>query len=166
MVSFQCDDSDIKGGQEKGRSARDSTIATLSIYDLLPVSLLWWGGRPFSFYEILVITIRRKGILRRKVKMNEAKKAENSNGKDGPEQSATITGRIYAKALELLEEQPEGVRFTELRAKIEEAYPSFHPKTVNGCVWKLVQKFPEKVYKPSRGVYRLVKYEATDVDTP
>jgi hypothetical protein len=116
------------------------------------------GGRPFSFYEILAIAILWKRILKRKGKMNESKKAEKSKGKDEPKPSFTITGRIYAKALELLEQHPEGLRFTELRSKIEEAYPSFHPKTVNGCVWKLVQKFPNKVYKPSRGRYRLLKY--------
>jgi hypothetical protein len=81
-------------------------------------------------------------------------------------QFSTITGRIYAKALELLEQHPEGLRFTELRSKIEEAHPNFHPKTVNGCVWKLVQKFPDKVYKPFRGRYRLLKYQSSDVDTP
>ncbi|MFX1510167.1 MAG: hypothetical protein ACFFBR_07695 [Promethearchaeota archaeon] len=98
--------------------------------------------------------------------MNETKKAENATGKNGPQQPSTITGRIYAKALELLEQHPEGIRFTELRSAIEEAYPSFHPKTVNGCVWKLIQKFPDKVYKSSRGVYRLLKYKSIDVDTP
>ncbi len=98
--------------------------------------------------------------------MTQTKEAENSSGKNGLKQPSSITGRIYAKALELLEQHPEGLRFTELRSKIAEAYPSFHPKTVNGCVWKLVQQFPDKVYKPSRGRYRLVKYQSTDVDTP
>jgi hypothetical protein len=28
---------------------------------------------------------------------------------------------------------------------IEEAYPDFHPKTINGCVWKLIQLYPEKI---------------------
>ena len=81
-------------------------------------------------------------------------------------QSPTITGRINAKAFELLEQHPEGLRFTELRSMIEESDRSFHPKTVNGCVWKLVQKFPDKVYKPSRGLFRLLKYKDTDTDTP
>jgi hypothetical protein len=98
--------------------------------------------------------------------MNETKKTEKSLIKNGPKQPSTITGRIYAKALELLEQHPEGLRFTELRGKIEKAHPSFHPKTVNGCVWKLVQKYPDRVYKPSRGRYRLLKYKTTEVDTP
>jgi len=38
---------------------------------------------------------------------------------------------------------------------IQKAYPDFHPKTINGCVWKLVEKFPEKVYKPEKGLFML-----------
>lgn len=91
--------------------------------------------------------------------MNEAKRAKSS-GTDGPMQSSKVTERINAKAFELLEQHPEGLRFTELRSKIEESDRSFHPKTVNGCVWKLIQRFPDKVYKPSRGLFRLVKYKS------
>lgn len=74
----------------------------------------------------------------------------------------TITGRINAKALTLLEQHPEGLRFTVLRSLIEASDRSFHPKTVNGCVWKLVEKFPDKVYKPSRGLFRLLKYKTDE----
>ena len=70
---------------------------------------------------------------------------------------STITGRIYVKALELLEEHPEGLHWSELLSKIKESDPSFHPKTVNGCVWKLVERFPDKVYKPTKGLFRLLK---------
>ena len=74
--------------------------------------------------------------------------------------SKPITHRINEIALELLEQHPEGLRWSALLSKIEDSDPSFHPKTVNGCVWKLVEKFPDKVYKPSRGLFRLVKYES------
>jgi len=74
-------------------------------------------------------------------------------------QPLNITERINVKALELLDQHPEGLRFSELRAKIEESDRTLHPKTVNGGVWKLVQKFPDKVYKPSRGFFRLLKYK-------
>ena len=81
-------------------------------------------------------------------------------------QSSTITGRITATAFELLEQHPEGIRWSELNAKIEASDPGFHPKTVNGTVWKLVEKFPDKVYKPSKGLFRLRKYESAEVDAP
>ena len=74
---------------------------------------------------------------------------------------STITGRINAKALELLEQHPEGLRWSELLSKIKEYDPTFHPKTVNGCVWKLVEKYPDKVYKPTKGLFRLMKYRSS-----
>ena len=80
--------------------------------------------------------------------MNKTKKA------------STITGRINAKALELLDEHPEGLRWSELLSKIIASDKSFHPKTVNGSVWKLVEHFPDKVYKPSKGIFRLLKYKS------
>jgi hypothetical protein len=70
----------------------------------------------------------------------------------------TITGRIYIKALELLDQSPEGIRWKDLNEAIQKSYPGFHPKTINGCIWNLKQKFPDKVYKPSKGVFRLIKY--------
>ena len=76
----------------------------------------------------------------------------------------TVTGRINAKAFRLLAQHPEGLRWSELLAKIKKGDPSFHPKTVNGCVWKLVDKFPDKVYKPSKGLFRLRKYKSSRRD--
>lgn len=70
----------------------------------------------------------------------------------------TITGQINTKALELLSQNPEGLRWSALTTKLRQADPSWHPKTINGCIWKLVEKFPDKVYKPSKGLFRLVKY--------
>ena len=74
-------------------------------------------------------------------------------------QSSRVTERIYAKAFELLEKHPEGLRWKELLTMIKESDQNFHPKTVNGCVWKLVQKYPDRIYKPSKGLFRLLKYK-------
>ena len=73
--------------------------------------------------------------------------------------SSKVTHRINAKAFDLLEKHQEGLRWSELLSKIKESDPTFHPKTVNGCVWKLVEKFPDKVYKTSKGLFRLLKYK-------
>ena len=73
---------------------------------------------------------------------------------------STVTGRIYAKIFELLDEHPEGLHWSELLSKIKASDSRFHLKTVNGCVWKLIEKFPDKVYKPSKGLFRLLKYKS------
>lgn len=70
-----------------------------------------------------------------------------------------VTQQINSLALEILEKHPQGVRWADLLKQIEANNPSFHPKTINGCVWKLVEKFPDRVYKPQKGLFRLVKYK-------
>lgn len=72
--------------------------------------------------------------------------------------STKATERIEATALQLLEENPEGLRWADLNRLIEASDASLHPKTVNGTVWRLVARYPDRVHKPSRGVFRLKKY--------
>lgn len=81
-------------------------------------------------------------------------------GKSFIKTKESVTGRINATALELLKKNPQGLRWSELSAKIKESDRSFHPKTVNGCVWKLIEKFPDQVYKPEKGLFRLRKYKS------
>lgn len=71
----------------------------------------------------------------------------------------TIMGTIYSKALEIIEEKPEGIRWVDLLNKIGRAYPDFHPKTINGCVWRLTEKYPDKIYKSEKGRFRHIKYK-------
>lgn len=73
--------------------------------------------------------------------------------------SNTITGRINIKAFELLEENKKGVRWSDMLKQIQESDPNLHPKTINGCVWKLVENFPDEIYKPEKGLFRLKKYQ-------
>jgi hypothetical protein len=71
--------------------------------------------------------------------------------------SPLATHRIIATACSILEENPDGVRWSELLEKIRQAEPALHPKTINGCVWKLAERFPDEVWKPSKGVFQLKK---------
>lgn len=73
--------------------------------------------------------------------------------------SKPITTRINEIALALLEKHPDGVRWADLNKMIEGTDKSLHPKTVNGCVWKLPERFPDQVYKPEKGLFRLLKYK-------
>jgi transposase len=72
--------------------------------------------------------------------------------------SSKVTERIEATAFELLGQHPDGLRWADLNRLIEESDSAFHPKTVNGCVWKLVERYPDRVYKPSKGLFRLASY--------
>jgi hypothetical protein len=74
--------------------------------------------------------------------------------------SKPVTHRIYETIFDLLKKNPEGIRWSELNKKIMESDPSFHSKTVNGCVWKLIEKYPDKVYKPKKGLFRLRKFKS------
>ncbi|NTW33053.1 MAG: hypothetical protein HGB12_10575 [Bacteroidetes bacterium] len=70
-----------------------------------------------------------------------------------------ITHQIYDIIFSLLEKTPKGISWTVLASKIKEMEPNFHPKTINGCIWKLIEKYPDKVYKPEKGIFRLLKYK-------
>ncbi|MFA7319170.1 MAG: hypothetical protein WC022_01045 [Parcubacteria group bacterium] len=76
----------------------------------------------------------------------------------------TITDRMNETIFELLEQYPAGLRWSELLSKVKASDSSFHPKTINGSIWKLISKYPEKVYKPSKGVFRLLKYRSAKDD--
>lgn len=71
-----------------------------------------------------------------------------------------VTRIINEKALEIIGNNPEGIRWVDLIKQIQASDPSLHPKTINGCVWKLVEKYPDKVYKPKKGIFRLVKFRS------
>lgn len=71
----------------------------------------------------------------------------------------TITGQINQKAIELLSNSPEGIRWSEMLKLIQSAYPEFHPKTINGTVWKLVENNPNEVYKPEKGLFKHTEYK-------
>jgi len=77
---------------------------------------------------------------------------------------AKIGKQIIEKALEILEEKPEGIRYAELVRQISTANTSFKINTIHGTVWNLDQRFSDQVYKPSRGLYRLKKFRDPETD--
>lgn len=72
--------------------------------------------------------------------------------------SETKTGRVYKAIFEILEKHPDGIRWSDLIKMIEKTDPSLHPKTINGCIWKLLEKYPDDVCKPEKGLFKLRKY--------
>jgi hypothetical protein len=77
---------------------------------------------------------------------------------------ANIGKRIIEVAFKILDANPEGVRYSELVRQVLASDDTFKENTIHGNVWDLSEKFPDKVYKPSRGLFRLTKYRdpATD----
>lgn len=73
--------------------------------------------------------------------------------------------RIRASAFELLSCHPGGLRFSELNRLIRQLDPTLKAKTVSNSIWNLDSANPDKVYKPIRGVYRLVSFR-DDGDAP
>jgi len=66
--------------------------------------------------------------------------------------------RITQKIKELLAGAPSGLRFSELIATLKAAFPEDPHGTITGTVWNIDIRFPEEIYKPSRGVFRLTKF--------
>lgn len=70
-----------------------------------------------------------------------------------------ITQKVYKIIFDALEKNREGLQWSELLKIIKEKDPTIHPKTANGLVWKMLEKYPDEVYKPKKGCFRLTKYK-------
>ena len=77
---------------------------------------------------------------------------------------STIGERIIAAALDALEANPEGLRYSDLVREVLSHDGSFKQNTVHGNVWNLHEQFPDRVYKPSRGLFRLTRFRDPDSD--
>lgn len=71
----------------------------------------------------------------------------------------TKTGQINIKIFELLKQHPQGLQWVELAKQVQASDQSIHPKTLNGCIWRLPITFPGKINKPSKGLFRLSVYK-------
>ncbi|MBB1073741.1 hypothetical protein HUU62_04865 [Rhodoferax sp. 4810] len=70
-----------------------------------------------------------------------------------------IRERIRSIAFDLLEQEPQGLRYSDLLRKIKQTGPELNPNTVNNSIWNLEVVEPERVYKPVKGLFRLLKYK-------
>ncbi|MCC7303460.1 MAG: hypothetical protein IT233_12545 [Bacteroidia bacterium] len=69
---------------------------------------------------------------------------------------------IQKFALQILSENPQGLRYTDLRNAIWAKNNDFNRNTINGSIWDLDTTFPKEVYKPARGIFRLVSFRESD----
>jgi hypothetical protein len=75
----------------------------------------------------------------------------------------TSKEKITSKAQELLEENPNGIRYSDLVRRIHEEFPDIPVNTIHGTVWNLDTRVPEKVYKPARGLFRHMRFKEEGV---
>lgn len=71
---------------------------------------------------------------------------------------STSTGKVIAKARELLGSPPDGIRWAQLHQQIAAALPDIPPNTIHGALYKFRTELPADIYQPSRGLYRHVKF--------
>ncbi len=65
----------------------------------------------------------------------------------------TTKEQIAAKAIELLQEHPHGLRYSQLTEQIHAALPDVNVNTIGGTIWNLEVQVPADVSKPARGLY-------------
>jgi hypothetical protein len=65
---------------------------------------------------------------------------------------------IIKRALEILDANPKGIRYSELVSQIAASLPEIPKNTVHGNVWNLDAVVPAQVYKPAKGVWKSAKY--------
>jgi len=65
----------------------------------------------------------------------------------------TRKDRIIAQALDILKNSPSGYRYSQLHKELCRRLPKISANTIHGTMWDLDQRFPDKVVKPSRGLF-------------
>lgn len=71
--------------------------------------------------------------------------------------SETQREKITKRALEVLENNPAGVRYSDLFRKLAEILSDVPQNTIHGTIWDLDKK-NEQIIKPERGLFVLKKY--------
>jgi len=66
--------------------------------------------------------------------------------------------RIAQKAIELLAQEPEGVRYSALVRRLAAELPNIPPNTIIGVLVGLAEYKPDEVYKPAKGLFQHTRY--------
>ncbi len=70
--------------------------------------------------------------------------------------------KIIEKAMDILENSPNGIRYSDLIRSISKALPDVNENTIHGTIWNFKQKIDKGKIKdvviPEKGLYILRKY--------
>ena len=79
--------------------------------------------------------------------------------------ASSLQSQIREVAVQIIEEHPEGIRYSELKKQIHQKNNSFNLNTISGSIWNLDVEVKE-VEKPTRGLYQIrEEYRAKSSDT-
>lgn len=70
----------------------------------------------------------------------------------------TKTERIKKEAIRLLDQNQDGLRYTQLVKSINKNLADITINTIYDTVWKLHKTIPEYVHKPEKGLFKHTKY--------
>jgi len=70
---------------------------------------------------------------------------------------------IQSKAIEILRNNSQGVRYSRLVNDIKASFPEIPVNTIHGTVWNLDATKPNEVYKAGRGLFRHTSFKDTQI---
>jgi len=69
--------------------------------------------------------------------------------------------QIQSKAIEILRNSPQGVRYSQLVDLIKDSLPDIPSNTIRGTIWNLDVTVPNQIYKADRGLFRHTSFRET-----
>lgn len=75
----------------------------------------------------------------------------------------TSKDQIIASAIKLLQDKPNGLRYSQLLAAIRGDLPDANVNSIGGVIWNLEVQIPDQVQKPARGLYIHTKFRESGV---
>lgn len=74
--------------------------------------------------------------------------------------------KITDQAIKILKDNPDGLRYSVLVKALFDHFGNIRINTIHTYVWDLHFQHPDKIYKPSRGLFRLVEFHSEDGIVP
>ncbi len=79
-------------------------------------------------------------------------------GAQGSEDRLSAKARIAQKAIDLLAQEPEGLRYSVLLGRLKAELPEISVHTIEGSLVGLADYRKQDIYKPARGLFQHVRY--------
>jgi len=71
--------------------------------------------------------------------------------------------QIQSKAIEVLRNNPQGIRYSQLVDIIKASFPEIPSNTIRGTIWNLDITVSNEIYKADRGLFRHISFREAQV---